>query len=211
MSYEALRQAVLSGDESRVVELSKSLLSEGKEPLEIVNEGLIGGMNIVGPKFKRGEMYVPEVLMSAKAMSSGLDIAKTVLTDVEIPSAGTVVIGTVEGDLHDIGKNLVAIMVESSGFKIVNLGVDQSVDDFIDAVKEHKPDVLGMSALLTTTMIKMQDTINALKEEGLRNRVKVIIGGAPITQTFADEIEADGYAPDGASAAELCKNLVSLL
>ena len=166
MSYEALRQAVLSGDESRVVELSKSLLSEGKEPLEIVNEGLIGGMNIVGPKFKRGEMYVPEVLMSAKAMSSGLDIAKTVLTDVEIPSAGTVVIGTVEGDLHDIGKNLVAIMVESSGFKIVNLGVDQALTIY-RCCKEHKPDVLGISALLTTTMIQMQDTINALKEEGL--------------------------------------------
>jgi 5-methyltetrahydrofolate--homocysteine methyltransferase len=166
-------------------------------------------MNIVGPRFKNGEMFVPEVLMSAKAMSAGLEIVKSVLTEADVPSIGTIVIGTVEGDLHDIGKNLVAMMIESAGFKVVNLGVDKSPREFVLAVKEHNPDILAMSALLTTTMMNMKETIDALKEEGLRDKVKVIVGGAPVSQSFADEIGADGYAPDAASAAELCKNLVN--
>lgn len=209
MSYQELCDAVVRGDEARVKELTQKFVEGGNDPLEIINEGLIAGMNIVGPRFKNGEMFVPEVLMSAKAMSAGLEIVKSVLTEADVPSIGTIVIGTVEGDLHDIGKNLVAMMIESAGFKVVNLGVDKSPQEFVQAVKEHNPDILAMSALLTTTMMNMKETIDALKEEGLRDKVKVIVGGAPVSQSFADEIGADGYAPDAASAAELCKNLVN--
>ena len=209
MSYEEICNAVVSGNESKVKELAQKLLDAGNNPLEIISDGLIAGMNVVGPRFKDGEMFVPEVLMAAKAMDSGLEIVKSVLTDTEIPSIGKVVIGTVEGDLHDIGKNLVAMMIESAGFNVVNLGVDKSAEDFVQAVKEHSPDIVAMSALLTTTMEKMQGTIEALNEAGLKEKVKVIIGGAPISQSFADKIGADGFAADAGSAAELCKKLLA--
>lgn len=209
MSYQEICNAVVSGDEAKVKELTQKLIDAGSDPLDIINKGLIAGMDIVGSRFKNGEMFVPEVLMAAKAMGSGVNIVKTVMTDDEMPSIGTVVIGTVEGDLHDIGKNLVAMMVESVGFKVINLGVDIPAEEFVKAVKEFNPDIVAMSALLTTTMVKMKEVIEALNEAGLRDRVKVIIGGAPITQSFADDIGADGYAPDAGVAAELCKELLA--
>jgi 5-methyltetrahydrofolate--homocysteine methyltransferase len=208
-SYHNLCMEVVNGDLDKVKDLAKSLVDSGANPLEIINEGLIAGMNIVGPRFKNGEMFVPEVLMSAKAMSAGLEIVKSVLNGMEIPSIGTVIIGTVKGDLHDIGKNLVAMMLESSGFKVINLGVDLSAEQFAQAIKEYNPEIVAMSALLTTTMMQMRATIELLIENGLRDKVKVVIGGAPISQQFADQIGADGYAPDAASATDLCKQILA--
>jgi 5-methyltetrahydrofolate--homocysteine methyltransferase len=210
MSIAELRQEIVNGNVDRVEELTKKLIDDGKDPLEVMNEGLIAGMGIVGPLFKNGEMFVPEVLMCAKALDTGIDIIKKTLVDTELPCIGKIVIGTVKGDLHDIGKNLVAMMLESSGFKVVNLGVDLTEEKFIEAVKEFEPDILALSALLTTTMANMQAVIDALKEEGLRDKVKVIIGGAPISQEFADQIGADGFAPEAASAADLCKMLLAV-
>ncbi|MDN5366240.1 MAG: hypothetical protein PWP44_1446 [Thermacetogenium sp.] len=206
--FEDLSQAVFEGDEARVVEVTKSLLDSGVDPLDVINKGLIAGMDRVGVLFKNNEMFVPEVLMSAKAMNAGVEVVKEKQQAFDMPSLGKVVIGTVRGDLHDIGKNLVAMMMESSGFTVYNLGVDIEPAKFVEAVKEYRPDIVAMSALLTTTMMNMKETIDALKEAGLKDKVKVIIGGAPITQEFADEIGADGYAPDAASATELCKQLV---
>ncbi|WP_227762023.1 cobalamin B12-binding domain-containing protein [Zhaonella formicivorans] len=208
-NYDELSKGVISGNEAKVRELTKSFVDGGSDPLEIINQGLIAGMSVVGARFKNGEMFVPEVLMSARAMSAGLEIVKPLIADTDMPSVGKVVIGTVKGDLHDIGKNLVAMMMESAGFTVVNLGVDIAPDKFVQAVKEYNPDIVAMSALLTTTMLSMKDTIEVLKEEGLRDKVKVIVGGAPISKDFADEIGADGFAPDAASATELCKQLVS--
>jgi 5-methyltetrahydrofolate--homocysteine methyltransferase len=209
MSYKDLCAEVVNGDVEKVIELTKKLIEDGKDPLEIMNQGLIAGMDIVGPRFKNGEMFVPEVLMCAKAMDTGIELVKGALVDTEIPTIGTIIIGTVKGDLHDIGKNLVAMMMESTGFKVVNLGVDLSEETFVEAVKEHKPNVLALSALLTTTMSNMKSVIDALEEEGLRDKVKVIVGGAPISQGFSDDIGADGFAPDAASATELCKDLIA--
>jgi len=209
MSYEDLCNAVINGDEDKVKELTQKMLDAGNKPLDIINKGLIAGMDIVGPRFKNGEMFVPEVLMAAKAMSSGIEMVKPLMSSDDIPSIGKVVIGTVEGDLHDIGKNLVAMMLESSGFTVVNAGVDITADKFVDFAQKENADIVAMSALLTTTMVKMEETIEALKEAGIRDKVKVIIGGAPISQEFSDKIGADGYAPDAASATELCKKLLA--
>ena len=206
--YESLRTEVVNGNATKVRETTKALLDAGNNPLSIINEGLIAGMNIVGPRFKSGEMFVPEVLMSAQAMGAGIEIVKVVLADADMPSIGKVAIGTVKGDLHDIGKNLVAMMMESVGFKVINLGIDLPAERFVQAVKEQDVQIVAMSALLTTTMLRMKDTIDLLKEEGLRDRVKVIVGGAPISQRFSDEIGADGFAPDAASAIDLCKALL---
>jgi 5-methyltetrahydrofolate--homocysteine methyltransferase len=209
MSYEDLCNAAINGDEDKVKELTQKMLDAGNKPLDIINKGLIAGMDIVGPRFKNGEMFVPEVLMAAKAMSSGIEMVKPLMSSDDIPSIGKVVIGTVEGDLHDIGKNLVAMMLESSGFTVVNAGVDITADKFVDFAQKENADIVAMSALLTTTMVKMEETIEALKEAGIRDKVKVIIGGAPISQEFSDKIGADGYAPDAASATELCKKLLA--
>ena len=176
-------------------------------PLEIISNGLIAGMNVVGVQFKSGEMFVPEVLMSAKSMAAGIEIVKPLIADKDMPSMGKVLIGTVKGDLHDIGKNLVAMMLESGGFTVINLGIDIAPEKFVAAFKEHQPDIIAMSALLTTTMMHMKDTIELIKEEGFK--VKCIIGGAPISQEFADTIGADGYSPDAASAVDLCRKLLS--
>jgi 5-methyltetrahydrofolate--homocysteine methyltransferase len=206
-NFEELSNAVIAGNEAKVKELTKSLVDEGVGPLDVINQGLVAGMTVVGTRFKAGEMFVPEVLMAARAMHGGMDIVKPLIADVDVPTKGKVVIGTVKGDLHDIGKNLVAMMMESAGYTVVNLGVDVAPEKFVEAVKEHNPNFVAMSALLTTTMLAMKDTIEVLKEEGLRDKVKVLIGGAPVSQEFADEIGADGYAPDAASATELCNNL----
>ncbi|MEM5818986.1 MAG: corrinoid protein, partial [Desulfitobacterium hafniense] len=178
-------------------------------PLAIINDGLIAGMNVVGKHFKEGDMFVPEVLMSARAMGSGVELIKPHLSDGEVPNKGTIILGTVKGDLHDIGKNLVGMMLESSGYKVIDVGVDTAPEEFIAAIKEHEAQVLGLSALLTTTMLSMKETIEALKADGLRDNVKVVVGGAPISQSFSDEIGADGFAPDAASAAELVGKLLA--
>lgn len=207
-NFESLSQSVISGKQDQVKEQVQGMIASGVPPIEIINQGLIAGMNVVGTRFRNGEMFVPEVLMSAKSMAAGVELVKPLIADNDMPTIGKVLIGTVKGDLHDIGKNLVAMMLESGGFTVINLGIDIAPEKFVQAVKDKKPDIIAMSALLTTTMLHMKDTIELLKEEGLRDKVKVIIGGAPISQDFADEIGADGFAPDAASAVELCKKLL---
>jgi 5-methyltetrahydrofolate--homocysteine methyltransferase len=191
-----------------VTELTRQAISEGVEPTEIISQGLIKGMNVVGTRFKAGDMYVPEVMMAARAMKSGMELVKPLIAEGDIPSAGTVLLGTVAGDLHDIGKNLVGMMMESAGLNVINMGVDIAPETFAQAVAEHKPDIVALSALLTTTMLAMKETIEVLQEEGLRDLVKVIIGGAPVTNDFAVEIGADGWAPDAASAKDLALELI---
>ena len=205
--FEALAGAIIECNAAKAGELTQKLVDEGVKPSEIINMGLIGGMNVVGDRFKKGDMYVPEVMMAAKAMHAGMNIVKPLLLEGESSSTGKVIVGTVAGDLHDIGKNLVGMMMESGGMEVVDLGVDVTPEKFAAAVREHKPQVVGLSALLTTTMLSMKDTIEVLKEEGIRDSVKVIVGGAPVTQDFADEIGADGWAPDAASAKDLAQKL----
>ncbi len=205
--FESLANAVIDCDVARVLQLTQKAVDEGAKPADIINLGLIAGMNVVGQRFKKGDMYVPEVLMAAKSMNDGMSIVKPLLVEGDVPVAGKVLIGTVAGDLHDIGKNLVGMMMESGGLQVIDIGVDVSPEQFAAAIKEHKPDVIGLSALLTTTMLVMKDTIEVLEEEGLRDQVKIIVGGAPVTQDFADEIGADGWAPDAASAKDLAQEL----
>lgn len=208
-NYADLAQSVIEGQKDKVKEHVQNLIAAGNDPLEIINEGLIAGMNVVGVRFKAGDMYVPEVLMAAKSMSGGVELVKPLITTGEQKSAGKILLGTVKGDLHDIGKNLVGMLIESAGLEVINMGVDISAEDFVDAVIEHEPDIVALSALLTTTMPAMQDIIEILAEEDLRDKVKVIIGGAPVSQEYADTIGADGYAPDAGSAVELCKKLLA--
>lgn len=208
-SYADLAKSVIEGQKDQVMDQVKSLTDAGNNPLEIVNEGLIAGMNVVGVRFKAGDMYVPEVLMAAKSMSAGLELVKPLISAADQKSKGKILLGTVKGDLHDIGKNLVGMLIESGGLEVINMGVDVASEDFIDAIIEHEPDIVALSALLTTTMPAMQDVIEMLEDEDLRGKVKVIIGGAPVSQEYADTIGADGYAPDAGSAVELCKRLLA--
>ena len=203
-----MSEALVAMNEKKVKELVREALDKGVLAKEILNGGLIPGMDIVGEKMESGDMFIPEVLMSAKAMGAAVEILKPLLGDEGLTAAGKVVIGTVKGDLHDIGKNLVVMMLESAGFEVYNLGVDIAPEGFVKAVKEKEADVLGLSALLTTTMPMMKKTIDAVIESGLRDSVKVIVGGAPVNQKFADEIGADGYAPDAGSATKLAKVLL---
>jgi len=204
-----LKRAVLEGDEERAAELTRSVLEEGIEPARILNEGLVPAMDVVGREYEEGERYIPEMLISAEAMKAAMEVLRPKLVETGAKPRGKVVIGTVEGDLHDIGKNLVAMMLEGAGFEVIDLGTEVTAEQFVQAVEEHNPDIVGMSALLTTTMVHMPEVIEALKKAGLRDdKVKVIVGGAPITQEYADKIGADGYAPDAASAVELAKRLV---
>ncbi|HHV34842.1 MAG TPA: cobalamin-binding protein [Syntrophomonadaceae bacterium] len=207
-TIEDLSKYVIKGNVAKTKKLTQALIDEGAAPLEIINQGLIAGMNVVGVRFKNGEMFVPEVMVAAKAMSQGIEMVEPLIVEGEMPSAGKVLLGTVKGDLHDIGKNLVGIMLESSGYTVIDIGIDKAPEAFIEAIKEHQPQIMGMSALLTTTMLHMKDTIELMKEEGLGN-VKAIVGGAPISQDFADEVGADGFAPDAASAVDLCNSLLS--
>jgi 5-methyltetrahydrofolate--homocysteine methyltransferase len=206
---EEISQAVVAGDKSKVLELTQKTIAEKLDPMTIINQGLVAGMDIVGPRFKNGEMFIPEVLQSAASMHAGMDLLKPHLKGKVMEAKGVVVLGTVEGDRHDIGKNLVGMMLEAGGFKVVNLGVDILAEDFVDAAVEHKAQVIGLSALLTTTMPAMKEVIEILKEEGKRDKFKVIVGGAPVSQKFSDDIGADGYAPDAASAVDLCRKLLS--
>ncbi len=203
-----IAQALMAGDAATLTTLVQGDLDQGILASFILNNILIPGMDAVGEKMESGEMFIPEVLMSAQAMGQAVEILKPLLGDGESSSAGKVVIGTVKGDLHDIGKNLVSMMMESAGFEVVDLGVDIEAARFVAAVKEENADILALSALLTTTMPMLQKTMDAIMESGIRDQVKIIVGGAPVTQSFADEIGADGYAPDAGSASKLAKQLL---
>ncbi len=207
---KALAQAILEGKRNEAVELTQKLVDAGVSPKQILDEGLIAGMSIAGEKFKNGEYFVPEILVAARAMKASMEILRPLLVATDVQPIGTMVIGTVRGDLHDIGKNLVAMMVEGAGFKVVDLGVDVTADKFVAAAKEHNAQIVGMSALLTTTMTYIPEVIKAFNAEGLRPKVKLIVGGAPVTQEWADQIGADGYAPDAATAVDKCKELLGV-
>ena len=204
-----ISEALQKGDAEKVEELVKKSLEENLSPKKILEDGLINGMGIIGAKFKKNEVYVPEVLIAARAMHAGMNILKPKLIETGVENIGIVAIGTVKGDLHDIGKNLVKMMLEGAGFEVIDLGIDVSADKFVEAVKEHKPNIIAMSALLTTTMVNMPEVIKALEAAGLREKVKIMIGGAPITQNYADQIGADGYSPDAASAVDNAKTFIA--
>ena len=205
---EKISTAIIEGDFDEIRYLTEDALDEGQSAEEILNKGLMPGMDYVGLEFKAGNMFVPEVLRSAKTMQTSMDILRPLLAETGIETAGKVLLGTVKGDLHDIGKNLVGMMCEGAGFEVKDIGKDVGPEAFVEAIKEFEPKIVGMSALLTTTMRGMESTIKVIEEAGLRNKVKIMIGGAPVTQAFADQIGADGYASNAASAAELAKRLV---
>ncbi|MCD6508204.1 corrinoid protein [Candidatus Poribacteria bacterium] len=206
----ALAEAIINGRKEEAEQITKQALDEGLSPAEVLNKGLIKGMSVVGEKFKNNEFYVPEVLIAARAMKSAIEILRPLLSESGVEPVGKVAIGTVKGDLHDIGKNLVAMMLEGGGFQVIDLGIDVGPEKFIQAVSDQEVQIVAMSALLTTTMPSMKVTIDALKEAGLRDKVKILIGGAPVTQAYADEIGADGYARDAASAVDKAKELLGV-
>jgi 5-methyltetrahydrofolate--homocysteine methyltransferase len=203
-----IADALVSMDAEKVMELVGKAMDQGIPAQRILDEGLIRGMDVVGEKMEKGDMFIPEVLMCAKTMSRAVEILTPLLGDRGASAAGKVVIGTVKGDLHDIGKNLVIMMLESVGFEVYDLGIDTPPEDFVAAIKEKSPDLLALSALLTTTVGMLKETIDAVAENGYRDRVKIMVGGAPVNQEFADKIGADGYAPDAGSASKLAKALL---
>ena len=200
--YDGLADEVAAG--------TKELLARGLKPYEVLTQALVAGMDVVGADFRDGVLFVPEVLMAAKAMKAGMAILRPLLVETGAPQVGTMVIGTVKGDIHDIGKNLVAMMMEGAGFKVVNLGINVDSEKFLAAIGEHKPDILGMSALLTTTMPYMGVVIKALKEAGIRGQLIVLVGGAPLNVAFAEEIEADAYCRDAAVAVVTAKKFMAI-
>lgn len=208
--YELMQEDLYDGYAEEIVEEVEEMLSRKIGPYEILTQGLVAGMQVVGDDFRDGILFVPEVLMAAKAMKAGMEILRPLLTETGAPKMGTVVIGTVKGDIHDIGKNLVAMMLEGAGFDVINLGINTSADDFIAAIEEHNADILGMSALLTTTMTYMRVVINELKERGLRDKVTILVGGAPLNEAFAEDIQADAYCRDAAVAVETAKKFMEL-
>ena len=203
-----MAESLIAGNIDEVVNLTKEALDGGAAPADILDQGLLAGMDVVGQRFKAEEMFIPEVLRCAKCMHGAMEILRPLLAETGAESIGTLIIGTVKGDLHDIGKNLVGMMFEGAGFNVVDLGIDKEPQVFVDAIKEHKAKLIGMSALLTTTMPKMGETIKAIQEAGIRDQVKILVGGAPITAAFAKEIGADGYASNAASAVEKGKELL---
>jgi len=198
---------LIRGKAPEVKELVQKALDKGINVEKVLNEGLVAGMNVVGTKFKANEFYVPEVLIAARAMKGGMEILRPILAEKNIKGIGTVVLGTVKGDLHDIGKNLVRMMLEGAGFEVIDVGIDVAAEKFVETAKEKDASLIGLSALLTTTMVSMKDVVEAVQEAGL-DSVKIMIGGAPITQSYADEIGAQGYAPDAASAVDKAKKLL---
>lgn len=199
---------VENGDSSTVKELTKIAISQKIAAEEILNNGLVKGMDVIGIKFKNNEVFIPEVLIATRAMKAGMDIIRPFLTNERVKPKAKIVMGTIKGDLHDIGKKIVGMMLEREGYEIVDIGIDVPKEKFIKAIKKENPDIIGMSALLTTTMAYMREVIEAVEKSKLKQNVKIIIGGAPITQAFADEIKADGFAPEAASAVELVKYLL---
>ena len=208
--YALMNQCLYEGKAKEVEQMTKDSLAEGRSVQEVLNEGLIAGMSVVGEDFKYNILYVPEVLIAARAMKAGMAILKPLLStkDSNVESKGVLIMGTVRGDLHDIGKNLVSMMAEGAGFEVHDIGVDQSLEKFLAAAEQFKPDIVGMSALLTTTMTYMKTVIDGFKEKGL-GEIKMAIGGAPVSQMYADEIGADGYGSDASSAVDMFLELVS--
>lgn len=206
--YEQLSTVILKGDVNQAPDLVQKALDENLAPKDILDNGLVAGMNEVGARFKRGDMFVPEVLMSARAMQAGLEILRPELVASGTKLIGTIVLGTVKGDLHDIGKNLVGMMCEGAGFQVIDLGFNVPPEKFLAAIKEHQPDIVGMSALLTTTMRSMGHTIKAIEEAGLRDNVKIMVGGAPVDAEFANRIGADGYGSNAVGGTEVAKQFV---
>jgi 5-methyltetrahydrofolate--homocysteine methyltransferase len=204
-----ITEALIACDADRVMQLVKQALDDGMTANDVLNDGLMAGMDVVGDKMENGDMFIPEVLMAAQAMSGALEVLKPLLGEGSNAANGRVLIGTVKGDLHDIGKNLVAMMLESTGMEVHNLGVDIAPEAFVAEIQAKDVDVVCLSALLTTTMPMMKETIDAIVEGGLRDKVKIMVGGAPVTQAFADEIGADGFAPDAGSAAKMAKALAA--
>jgi 5-methyltetrahydrofolate--homocysteine methyltransferase len=204
---KALSEAVIKGDQNTAVEITKAALEEGTAAESILNEGLVAGMDIIGGRFKKNEVYIPEVLIAARAMKMAMEILEPELVKAGVEPVGKLLIGTAKGDLHDIGKNLVAMMLKGAGFEVIDLGVDVAPEKFVEQAKSSGSQLIGVSALLTTTMPGMEEVIKSLKDAGIS--AKVMIGGAPVTQTYADKIGADGYAADAASAVDVAKSLVA--
>jgi len=204
-----MTEALIACDAAKVTQLVNAALAENIPASDILNNGLIAGMDIVGEKMESGDMFIPEVLMAAQAMAASVEILKPLLGEDESSAAASVIIGTVKGDLHDIGKNLVAMMMESAGMEVHNIGVDISPEDFVSEIKKKNAQIVCLSALLTTTMPMMKQTVDAIVESGLRDTVKILVGGAPVTQSFADEIGADGFAADAGSASKLAKTFIN--
>jgi 5-methyltetrahydrofolate--homocysteine methyltransferase len=208
LKLEKLVECILDADIDKVEGLVKEGITEGTDPSVLLKEGLIKGMDAVGEKFEAGDLFLPEMLAAAMTMKAGVGMLKPHLAGDDSKAAGTVVVGTVQGDIHDIGKNLVAMMLEGAGFEVADVGIDVPPEDFVKAVEEKKPQVVGLSALLTNTMPAVKMTIDALQEAGLRDQVKIMIGGAPVTQEFADEVGADGYASDAAGAVNIARGFI---
>ncbi len=208
--YELMQEDLYDGYAEEIAEEVQEALGRDIPPYVILTKGLVAGMDIVGVDFRDGILFVPEVLMAAKAMKGGMAILRPLLAETGAPKMGTIVIGTVKGDIHDIGKNLVGMMMEGAGFEVINIGINNSVEDFFAAIKEHNPEIIGMSALLTTTMPYMRVVINALKEEGIRQDITVLVGGAPLNEAFAEDIEADAYCRDAAVAVEVAKKFMAI-
>ena len=210
MDYNKITDAIFNGDIANTPQLVKEALSEGILPEDILEKGLIEGMSLVGVKFKANEIFVPEVLIAAKAMHAGLDILEPILAETGIQPKATVAVGTVKGDLHDIGKNLVVMMLKGAGFKVIDLGIDVAPETFLKRATDENISLLCMSSLLTTSMPSMKQTIDLFKEKGLNEKIKIIVGGAPVTQEYADQIGADGYTEDASSAVDKVKELLGI-
>jgi 5-methyltetrahydrofolate--homocysteine methyltransferase len=207
---ELMHEDLYDGYAEEIVEEVNELLSRGMQPYDVLTKGLVAGMDIVGVDFRDGILFVPEVLMAAKAMKAGMAVLRPLLAETGAPKVGSVVIGTVKGDIHDIGKNLVSMMLEGAGFEVIDLGINNDVDAYIEAIEKHQPDFLGMSALLTTTMPYMGTVIEALKEKGMREDIIVLVGGAPLNAAFAENIEADAYCRDASVAVETAKKFIKM-
>ncbi len=207
---ELMGEDLYDGYVEEVVEEVEEALSRGLTPYDVLTKGLVAGMDVVGADFRDGVLFVPEVLMAAKAMKAGMKILRPLLAETGAPKTGTVVIGTVKGDIHDIGQNLVSMMMEGAGFEVINTGINTSAEEYIAALREHNADILGMSALLTTTMTYMRTVIQALKDEGMRDDIIVLVGGAPLNEAFAEDIEADAYCRDAAVAVETAKKFMAI-
>jgi 5-methyltetrahydrofolate--homocysteine methyltransferase len=207
--YEQMGDDLYDGLAEEVAAAVNEALRRGRDAYEVMTEGLVAGMDIVGDDFRDGILFVPEVLMAARAMKAGMEILRPLLAEGDAPRQGTLVIGTVKGDIHDIGQNLVTMMMEGAGFEVVNLGINVDADKFLAAIREHRADIVGMSALLTTTMPYMRVVVDRLKEEGMRDEIIVMVGGAPVTQEFADFVGADGYGEDAADAVDVARRLMA--
>lgn len=208
--YEQIGDDLYDGYKEEVVEGVQEALNRGIAPYDVLTQGLVAGMDVVGADFRDGILFVPEVLMAANAMKAGMELLRPLLAETGAPVIGTLVIGTVKGDIHDIGKNLVAMMMEGAGFEVINIGINNDADAFMAAINEHKPNIVGMSALLTTTMPYMKTVIERLKEEGIREDLIVLVGGAPLNDAFAEAVEADAYCRDAAVAVQTAKKLVAI-